>query len=466
MGLDPNATEGENAGRAAAFQDAVLDEIEDIRNETGKFPDSETVLRIADRLLLEDENLRRGGGGGGDTPANDLERDLGKDYATIYAKAKETGELPDGLMEKVEADLAGGDGERFARAANLMTRLAGDAFGEDGAEKMNAYISESFGGTAEGPGSASPSHWAGLKDRLGKDFRLAGNRKVEGAGTDAPAGSDEYVPEVPIAGGGSYTRRKSDTPKETPVTISDRLDQIGDKALRMVKSIIGPHAYQALMDLKELSKELSPLADAEDAADAMTEIKEGLKTGDPARVNHGVLSLMLATLATTVPGRGKHYKEAGKGISEAARKAGKGGTKQPPTGKAGPAARIEVPKPVYPLGPKKGSKSLDKKFSEWYRKEGHAKAKRYEEDRLYIPGKSESGIWKLLGKARKDGKKVNGRGQAFRWDRQHGHIEVINTSTNKHIGVMNPFTGKMMQGPKRGRTDKVSLNDGSGTTFV
>ncbi|HDZ3341715.1 TPA: hypothetical protein RSU91_002265, partial [Staphylococcus aureus] len=70
--------------------------------------------------------------------------------------------------------------------------------------------------------------------------------------------------------------------------------------------------------------------------------------------------------------------------------------------------------------------------------------------------KSSSPIWKKYRSA-KNGRKTSGSGNSrryYEWDNTHKEIEVYN-SKGKHIGVMDPLTGKMIKPAVKGRKIKL-----------
>ena len=69
------------------------------------------------------------------------------------------------------------------------------------------------------------------------------------------------------------------------------------------------------------------------------------------------------------------------------------------------------------------------------------------------PSKSESKVWRKLDNYR-DGIKRSGSGRNqrfYKWDHTHNDIEVYN-HRGKHLGSMDPSTGKMYKPPAPGRT--------------
>lgn len=72
--------------------------------------------------------------------------------------------------------------------------------------------------------------------------------------------------------------------------------------------------------------------------------------------------------------------------------------------------------------------------------------------RIKLVSKSESPIWKELSTFR--GKtKISGKGKNtryYQWDHTHGDIEVYD-NTMRHLGSMDPFTGKMYKSAVKGR---------------
>ncbi|RHZ35548.1 colicin E3/pyocin S6 family cytotoxin [endosymbiont GvMRE of Glomus versiforme] len=81
---------------------------------------------------------------------------------------------------------------------------------------------------------------------------------------------------------------------------------------------------------------------------------------------------------------------------------------------------------------------------------------RKQNKRIVNPSKKNSPVWKGLKYKGRDryGDKVmtNGRTgskeRLYQWDDTHNDIEVFSDSGNKHLGSMDPRTGKMYKGPK------------------